>query len=475
MTQLSMGTIVRRDLDDLLYRYQKVGANYLFQHDRALLADQMGLGKTVQAIAAMRSTDATIVVCPASLTLNWLRELGRFRPELPATVKSSFVDFPPAGSVSIISYNRLPDANMICPGCEGRKTQPCSGCDGHGCESCDLSGRLGCSRCSATGKARVPRWTGPSPICPVTLVLDEGHYCKTSHSKRTQAVRALASVCKRVWVLTGTPLLNRPPELWALLQTCKWSGREVFGSWENMVRLFDGHKMRHGGYRWGPNVSAQARERLSKFMLRRTRAEVMSELPGKTYRDLVVPLAKKDLTGHDFSFLSDWSDDRVLRECEPDGSLFSVRRELAEAKHEALFQLLDSYEQEAEPVVVFSMHRAIVSAHANRKGWAVVTGESDPVDRERAVRLFQDGALLGIAGTIGAMGVGLTLTAAAHAVFVDRSWVPAENLQAEDRLCRIGQNRGVVITRLLADHPVDRRVAKVLESKRALLEKTGLL
>ena len=96
--------------------------------------------------------------------------------------------------------------------------------------------------------------------------------------------------------------------------------------------------------------------------------------------------------------------------------------------------------------------------------------------RALSVERFQDPSygVRGIAGTVGAMGVGVTLTRAAHAVFVDRPWTPAEEDQAEDRICRIGQERPVMITRLIADHPVDRRVQSVLDKKRRLLKQVEL-
>ncbi|MHB2027548.1 MAG: DEAD/DEAH box helicase [Acidimicrobiales bacterium] len=478
MTQTTLAHVdqkIRPPLSDVLYRYQKVGANYLFSRERALLADQMGLGKSVQAIAALRKTEGTIVVCPASLVVNWQREFDKFRPELRVSPWEDFGAFPGPGEVGVTTYSRLPDADMRCRRCEGTKCRPCHHCEGIGCELCGYIGNLDCAECGGTGRGIFPRWAGNRPSHPVTVVFDEAHYLKSSKARRTLAARALAATCKRCWLLTGTPLMNHPPELWSLLQACKWSAKDVFGSYENFVQLFDGKRLRYGGYEWGSHVSPEAKSRLEGFMLRRTRKEVLSELPEKTYRDLEVELSKTDLKGHDFSFLHTWGDDQVLDECQEGGRLFSVRQQLAHAKHEALGEILETFEQEGEPVVVFSQHKVLIDDLRSRKGWACITGEDHPIDRDRAVRLFQDGALFGIAGTIGAMGVGLTLTRAAQEVFVDQSWNPAENAQAEDRCCRIGQTRGVVVTRLVSNHPVDKRVCEVLTKKRAMLESAGLL
>jgi SWI/SNF-related matrix-associated actin-dependent regulator of chromatin subfamily A-like protein 1 len=427
MTQLSLHQVQKVDLSSLLYRYQKLGANWLHNKTAALLADQMGLGKTVQAIAAIRDDEGAIVVCPASLLENWKREIDKFRPELRIVTH-----YPHPGEVLITAYSRLPSIT------EG-----------------DFP------------KLMV------IPKHPFTLILDEGHYVKSAKAERTKKVRALSAASARTWILTGTPLLNKPPELWALLQACKWSGKKVFGSWDEFVDLFQGKKKHFGGYTWGDPLPA-AGERLSKFMLRRTREEVLPELPTKTFQEHCVKLSKSNLLGQDFRFIDAWSDKKVEDESIEGGALSSVRVELAEAKLSALLELVESFREAEEPVVVFSAHRSIPMHLGARPGWARITGDVPPKDREKAVRAFQDGHLEGIAGTIGAMGVGLTLTRAAHVLFVDRSFVPAENMQAEDRLVRIGQTRGVVVHSLVADHAVDLRVAMILEKKMRLLEGTGL-
>jgi hypothetical protein len=121
-------------------------------------------------------------------------------------------------------------------------------------------------------------------------------------------------------------------------------------------------------------------------------------------------------------------------------------------------------------VIVFSYHRAAVDLLASRPGWAVITGDTPPEQRQHIVTEFQGGRLKGVAGTIQAAGTGLTLTRANQAIFVDLAWTPALNAQAEDRICRIGQTRGVIITRLIAEHMLDERVAELLLVKQKLIE-----
>jgi SNF2 family DNA or RNA helicase len=151
-----------------------------------------------------------------------------------------------------------------------------------------------------------------------------------------------------------------------------------------------------------------------------------------------------------------------------------LRKELASAKTPYMLSLVETFEESQEPVVVFSAHTYPIEVLQKRKGWKVITGSTSNEDRAQAVKLFQEGKLKGIGATIKAGGVGLTLTNAHQAVFVDLDWTPAMNLQAEDRLCRIGQTKGVIINRIVADHILDQRIMSILIEKKKLLESVSL-
>jgi hypothetical protein len=166
--------------------------------------------------------------------------------------------------------------------------------------------------------------------------------------------------------------------------------------------------------------------------------------------------------------LEAWNDagnPRVLPAFE---DMSAVREALSRAKIPALIELVESYEDAQEPLVVFSDHVAPVVEVGSREGWAAITGDTPPAQRAAIVQAFQAGGLRGLALTITAGGLGLTLTRAAHAVFCGLNWVPANNVQAEDRLCRIGQARGCVYTVIEADHELDRRINEVLGEKTEL-------
>jgi hypothetical protein len=507
-----------------LYPYQRVGAEFLRSRRRALLADQMGTGKSIQSLAAIDERKGTLLIVPPVVVGNWYKEARRWRPDLVARVwRDPYSLFPDPGELNIVPYSQLPhdriERRTRCPWCrqlsvvplddeeimilaaeQKRWTDKCDPERGGRCSGADKVLRV---RKFEQRKDAWPEWVwvGEMPKVPVQLVIDEAHYCKTKDAQRTIAVRAIAAACgtgivgnkSAVWLLTGTPLLNKPPELWSLCQLFPGQGGEfddgawdTFGSWSAFVEMFGGKKNApvrgvSRGFDWKPGyASPEARECLSSVMLRRLREDVLPDLPKKTRRYIDVAIDEKKLsklvtlTENLLLQFHNWSDDQVLEECAAGGALSTIRKELAALKADTLMALVKEYEEVEEPVIAFSYHRGPITSLGARKGWACITGSTSDVERTSIVERFQKGELRGVAGTIGAMGVGVTLTRAANVLFLDRDFVPANNLQAEDRAVRIGQTRGVVVSILNALHPVDERVAIILERKEKLLEAMNL-
>lgn len=421
-----------------LYRYQETGVEWLSPRKRALLADSPGLGKTAQALLAAPADHGILVVAPAAVRAAWAQECMTWRPDLrPVTVTTGAqFRWPRKGECVIATYGLMPaDAEDL-------------GLPGH----------------------------------PVCAIVDEAHALKNPKAARTKRWRAIARVVAdcggRTWLLTGTPLLNRPPELWAVLQAASLA-EEAFGSWAEFVRMFSGSKGRFG-YAWG-EATEDAPLRLQRVSLHRRREAVLADLPTKRHRD--VPVTDLDtatvaLCDEAWAALQaagvDLADAEALAKATTGGVAFELmsraRAALATAKIGAMNEWLDELEEAEEPAVVFSMHLAPVLAAGKRPGWAIISGDVPADERGAIVASFQRGELKGIAGTIGAMGVGVTLTRAAHAILVDRAFTPALNAQAEDRLVRIGQTRGVLITRLIAAHRLDERVAELLSAKQEVIE-----
>jgi len=510
-----------------LYPYQRVGAEYLRSRRRAILADQMGTGKTPEALAALDARVGVLVVAPSVVQGNWLKEAIRWRKDLrPMVWQPPYSIFPAPGELVIVTYPKLTSPDFQCQNLERRSRCPWCGKASvvpledeevmrlaaeqiPWTDKCDPDRGGACRKTSGEPGVRKFQqsqdvwpewvWVGEQPKHPVQLVVDEAHYCKNKNAQRTIATRTIAAACaagsagraSTVWLLTGTPLLNEPPELWSLCQLFPGAtghfddgAWDTFGSWSAFVEMFDGRKQIVGGqsrgYEWGGKIKPEARDCLGSVMLRRMRQEVLPDLPKKTRRHLAVPVnaraLSKDaiLTENLMLLFKEWSDDKVLAECAVGGALSQLRKELADLKLPMLLKLVKEYEEVSEPLVVFSYHRDPIIELGQRKGWAAITGSTSDGERTALVERFQKGLLKGLAGTIGAMGVGVTLTHAANMIFLDRDFVPANNLQAEDRELRIGQDRGVVITILDAVHPIDERVAIILEKKEMLLEAMDL-
>jgi SWI/SNF-related matrix-associated actin-dependent regulator 1 of chromatin subfamily A len=406
-----------------LYPFQVTGVDWLSRRRKALLADEMGLGKTAQALLALPEGAAVLVVCPACLKFNWREEAVRWRPDFGVSIIEGRKAFrlPVSGELVVVSYDSLPN-------------------------DFDLAA-----------------------LRPVHLIADESHKLKGKDSKRNERFRKLSGAARAVWALTGTPLLNEPGELFATLKALDFVG-ETFGGWQNYLRLFNARRGYNNRLIWGP-PEPEVPELLRRVMLRRERAEVLPELPFKQYQTVPVPLPKdaellaelEELWGRYRPYLEQ------QEELPPFHAFAAVRERLARTRIDALLELVQLYEEQNQPQVVFSAHRAPIEALSGHPGWSAILGDTPAGQRQAITARFQAGQLKGVALTIGAGGVGLTMTRASTVLFVDLDWVPANNVQAEDRVCRIGQSASKVqVVRLVSDHVLDKRVLQVLDRKAEL-------
>lgn len=418
-----------------LFPFQAEGIGWLAQRRSAILADEMGLGKTIQALASLPEGAAVVVVAPAIALGVWKREAEKWRPDLRVTVlrgRGSW-RWPLAGEIVVLNYEILPDD---------------------------------------AGDAKRP----------TVVIADEAHALKSSKAQRTQRFRAIAKTARlaggRTWLLTGTPILNRPDELWSLLVAAALE-RESFGDWPSFCRAFGAVK---GGFGmvWGrPRPGVE--EKIRRVLLKRKRAEVLPQLPRKFHTSVeveILPSARREIDaieaalrekGIDLTAAIDEAN-LTANQSAAFEEIARLRRVLATAKIPALLETVEEFEAAGQPVVVFSAHVDPVEMVGRRPGWAVIRGGVSPEERTRIEDAFQRGELKGVALTVKAGGVAITLTRAASVIFADLEWTPALNAQAEDRVARIGQTRGVAVTRLVADHEIDRKVTALLAKKQALIE-----
>jgi SNF2 family DNA or RNA helicase len=409
--------------------FQRAGVEYVLQARRTFLADEQGLGKTVQALAALEADDAypAVIVCPAGLKLNWRREIEGWLPHRSVAVVSGRSGAVPKAEIVVLNYEIV---------------------QGH--------------RVALT--ARQPR----------ALVLDESHYVKNPRAKRTQAVRRLADALADDAIrlaLTGTPVMNHPEELIAQLRIL---GRlSEFGSGARFARRFEGI---------GAEERIHWHLRRSCFV-RRLKADVLPQLPAK--RQVVVPvalenereyrLAERDVVAWlreqplDLSELE--SKVAAALRAERLAQLNALKRLAARGKLAPALAWIQDFLESDEALVVFAGHREVQEALLERFPDALhILGRDSISQREAAVHAFQqaDGPPLIVCSTRAA-GQGITLTRASNVAFLDLDWTPAVHDQAEDRCHRIGQHDAVTAWYLLAAQTIDETMIELIARKRGIV------
>ncbi len=436
LVALSRATDAPLDVQGLggeLKPFQRAGVTYLLAQRRAFLADEQGLGKTIEALATLEADNAypAVVVCPASLKLNWLRELERWLPgRTTQALRGMGGSVPiPSADITVVNYDILP--------------------------------------------ARAPALAAMGLRA---LVLDESHYCKNAAAKRTQAVARLAASIPSdglVLALTGTPVMNRPPELISQLRIL---GRLAdFGSGAQFGRRFkggDAHVRLHWHLR-------------SRCFVRRLKADVLPQLPPKTrtvvpveldnqaeYRlaetDVIAWLRSRplDLSELDAKVAAALRAERLVR-------LNTLKMLAARGKLHAALAWIHDFCSSGERLVVFARHREIQRAVVERFPHALhILGEDTHAARDTSLSAFQaadDSGNQLIVCSIEVAGQGLTLTQASNVAFLELDWTPAKHDQAEDRCHRIGQQDAVNAWYLLAAGTIDETMATLLERKRAVI------
>jgi SWI/SNF-related matrix-associated actin-dependent regulator of chromatin subfamily A-like protein 1 len=429
-------------LADGLFPHQVEGVAFLLGRKRAILADDMGLGKTRQAIVALRHAapdGQVLVVCPASVKRNWAREISLASDE---------------GSIHVMegtSKQRIPrNARWVIA-------------------NYDILGR------HVDAVAPV-HWAG--------LVFDEAHYLKNHTSARSKVAREIASsaaaLSKRdlpVYLLTGTPLTNRPRDLFVLLQLV---GHPLGRSFLSFAKRYcDASKTEYGWKTDGASNLAELTVQLHGTMLRRAKEEVLSLPPklrtwlpttdgmGVAAREMreAVGLLVARAAGR-----TEASDRRSRTRLL--AILTKARQKLAVAKFHTTLDLARGAVEQGEKIIVFSCFDEPLQQLAKSFGPAavVLTGKVPSGKRQRLVDRFQkdDDVRVFLANII-AGGTGLNLTAATQVVFNDLDWVPANHWQAEDRAYRLGQTRTVNVTYVVGVGTIDEFVQAVLETKTALV------
>jgi hypothetical protein len=433
-----------KDLTATLRAYQKVGVDWLcFLRDAglgAVLADDMGLGKTLQTLCAVKGR--TLIVCPKSVLHNWEAEARRFRPGLKVAIyQGPRRELDKKADLTITTYAIL---------------------------------RLDAERLAAE------TWD--------CLVLDEAQAIKNPDSQVSRAAYALKA--NFPVALSGTPLENRLEELWSMFHFSHrglLSGRSQFRD-RYSLPIEQGNKKK----------LAELREKTKPFILRRLKREVAPELPPRTDMVLEIELdpSERDL----YNAVRAATQRDLLEKLQKGGNVLQALEALlrlrqaachpalvpgqsaeSSSKIEALLESLEQVAAEGHKALVFSQWTSLldlVEPHLEKAGLRSVRLDGRTRDRAAVVNEFQsdDGPPVMLT-SLKAGGTGLNLTAADHVFLLDPWWNPAAEDQAADRAHRIGQERPVLVYRLIAKDTVEEGILALQAKKRALadaaLEGTG--
>jgi len=493
---------------------------------------------TIQSIGLInlkQDIKSVIIICPASLRLNWLREARTWLVKDGRNWRFHVVNedesISPDVNFIIVNYNRIVVNLTPCKDCGGevKKPFPCPACDGTGngavanelCGNCNGKKTVFCSTCK--GKGKLPGsnikiveslWKRKYDL----LVVDEAHAIKNPRARRTRAIlgdrfhkkEGLAEFSRQKIFLTGTPMPNRPIEMWPLLSIL--APREFGNLRRFALRYCDGReewvsKTKKVFKADGASNLPELQEKLrSTVMIRRLKEDVLKDLPPKQRQIIsLMPtetakrLIAEELEIWDKQFGEEMDLIREATEAAKEqggeeseiynsavqrlkyiqGVAFMemarVRKEVAIAKLPNVIEhLTNLWEEGTDKIVCFAHHKEVIRALQEKfeKKSVVLFGETSMKDRQAAVDRFQeDGKTKLFIGGIMAAGTGITLTASSTAVFAELDWTPANVLQAEDRLHRIGQSNSVLVQHLVLDGSLDARMAQMIVEKQDLADR----
>jgi SWI/SNF-related matrix-associated actin-dependent regulator 1 of chromatin subfamily A len=422
----------------LLYPHQADGVAFLLSKKRALLADDMGLGKTRQAVAALQAAvpeGLILVVCPASLKLNWKREI-------------LMVD--PAARIEVIGHDRAPaiDPRWVIVNYDLLKKE--------------------------AGRLHDIAWAG--------VILDEAHFIKNASARTSHCLKLLGVQDDTkaaligpdyVFLLTGTPMTSRPRDLFNLLRCVGHPAARSFLSFAR--RYCEAYRNDFGWVTTGASNLDELNLLMKEVMIRRKKDEVL-ELPPKIRSWVPVDLSDAPAALSAVESFLGWyesTDPAAPNDTQFLARLTKVRLALHKAKHKAVAERIRDVTATGDKVVVFTTFHDGVARHARTLGEAAVTitGSQTAGQRMEAVDRFQTDPKVQVAVcNIIAGGVGITLTAGTHVIFQDLDWVPANHAQAEDRCYRLGQTRRVTVEYFHAEGSLDAYIARLLETKIRLID-----
>ena len=419
--------------------HQKEAIEKLLANDRFILADDMGLGKTTSTVIASMESGAkkVLIVCPASLKINWKREIENYTDDYVLIVEGK--KWGSTYKYYIINYDILKNFHTTENSEDSEAYQIILN------EGFDLA------------------------------IVDEAHYISNSQAQRTQLLNDILAKIPKVWLLTGTPMTSRPINYYNLL---KIVNSPLTLNWKSYVmRYCKGYQFRVGGRKvWNTSGTSnldELRDQTKAVVLRRLKTDVL-DLPEKIISPIWLELKN--------SFYDDELSDflRISEENKEKESitvtlnrLMKLRQLIAIEKVEHTCELIDKILEQGRKVIVFTnFTMSLDMLHEKYKKKSVILdGRMSKIARQESVDRFQNEDKVKIfIGNIKAAGVGITLTAADTVIMNDLSFVPADHSQAEDRAYRYGQKNSVLVYYPVFENTIEMTVYNILQKKKDIID-----
>lgn len=490
-----------RDLEEFadpknedLFPHQRAGVKFLATAKRALLADEPGLGKTAQAIRALKELNEqgedvfpALIVCPNTLKKNWAREFARWYPGvatqvIKGTTTQRKKQFDTPADIYIINWESLRTHSRLAP-YGSIALARCSACGGH-------DDRISLNRCEVHEREL-------NEIDFKSVVADEIHRSKDPKSKQTRALWSATGDAKIRFALTGTPVANNVVDMWSILH---WLSPEDWSSKTKWIdRMIDTMMNAFGGMMVigvKPHMEEEFQKTISHHMRRMLKARVLPWLPDVVNERRDIEMSTKQKKAYE------QMRDHMIAELES-GEALSAPSVLTQTIR--LLQFASSYadivinETTGEPsavlsepsckvdslmddikngdfgddsVAVCAVSRQLIELLSKALTKAdiahgLITGAQDEDERQQAIDDFQSGRIKWILFTAQAGGVGVTLTAARRLIMLQRPWSLVDHKQAMDRVHRIGSeiHDSIIITDYVTEGTIEERVLQVLETK----------
>ena len=443
------GTVGRK-----LYDIQKDGVKFLLSRDGCLLADDMGAGKTIQSVISALESGAKkiLIVCPTAVKINWQREISYFGCDDSTIISGKKWD--DSAKFTIINFDILKNFHTV-PGDKIKEEDICW--DNQNLVKSDFD----------------------------LVIIDEAHKLKDHKSIRGSIMKDLCVNYgkKKVWLLSGTPVANRPMDYYNLL---KLIGSPIADNWKHyVIRYCEGKQITttlKNGYKkkiWLTNGASNLEELFIKtknVYLRRMKSEI-GDMPEKT----IIPAYRKLTTKQRSEYEDLWGEylierKRKKKSGEPDRALVELgllRKYIAMQSIPHTIELVEDMIEQGNKAIIFTNYteelQTLVSHFGNRCVFHF--GEMNDRTKQNSIDKFQKNDKVEVfIGNIMSAGVGITLTKATYVVFNSFDWVPGNNEQAEDRAYRLGQKNNVTVYYQLFEDTVSMTMWQTLHRKKKVID-----